>query len=52
MGRIALENVLGTDEATLVEEIGFPVVTVPGDPTNIKITTPSDMKIAEVYLDV
>ena len=44
--------VLGTDEATLVEEIGFPVVTVPGDPTNIKITTPSDMKIAEVYLDV
>ena len=41
----------GTDEASFVEELGLPVFAVPGDPTNIKITKPLDMKIAEVFLD-
>jgi len=41
----------GTDEAMLVERVGLPVRTVAGDPGNIKITTPLDLKIAEALLD-
>jgi 2-C-methyl-D-erythritol 4-phosphate cytidylyltransferase len=41
----------GTDEATLVERVGLPVRAVEGDPRNIKITTPLDLKIAEALLD-
>jgi 2-C-methyl-D-erythritol 4-phosphate cytidylyltransferase len=40
----------GTDEAMLVERIGLPVRAVAGDPRNIKITTPLDLKIAEALL--
>ncbi len=36
-----------TDEAALVEKLGVDVFTVPGDPRNIKITEPGDLKIAE-----
>lgn len=32
-----------TDEAALVEAVGEPVATVPGDPRNIKVTTPEDL---------
>jgi 2-C-methyl-D-erythritol 4-phosphate cytidylyltransferase len=41
----------GTDEAALVERLGLPVTAVPGDPRNIKITTPADIPIAEALLD-
>lgn len=41
----------GTDEASLVERAGLPVTAVPGDPRNIKITTPADIPIAEALLD-
>lgn len=41
----------GTDEAALVERLGLPVAVVPGDPRNIKITTPVDIPIAEALLD-
>jgi 2-C-methyl-D-erythritol 4-phosphate cytidylyltransferase len=41
----------GTDEASLVERAGLPVTAVPGDPRNIKITTPVDIPIAEALLD-
>jgi 2-C-methyl-D-erythritol 4-phosphate cytidylyltransferase len=41
----------GTDEAALVERLGLPVTVVPGDPRNIKITTPADIPIAEALLD-
>jgi len=41
----------GTDEAALVERIGLPVTTVPGDPRNIKITTPVDIPVAEALLN-
>jgi len=40
----------GDDEAFLVEKLGFPVRTIPGDPANIKITMPLDLKIAEALL--
>ena len=41
----------GTDEAMLAERAGIPVSVVEGDPRNIKITTPVDLKIAEGLLD-
>ena len=41
----------GTDEAMLAERAGIPVSTVEGDPRNIKITTPVDLRIAEGLLD-
>jgi 2-C-methyl-D-erythritol 4-phosphate cytidylyltransferase len=39
----------GTDEASLVERMGEPVWVVMGSPRNIKITTPSDLELAEFY---
>lgn len=35
----------GTDDASLVEKLGYKVKIVPGDPKNIKITTLSDLVI-------
>jgi 2-C-methyl-D-erythritol 4-phosphate cytidylyltransferase len=39
-----------TDDASLVEAIGEAVVVVPGDPANLKITTPEDLRTAERHL--
>lgn len=39
-----------TDDAGLVERLGEPVVIVPGDPRNLKITHPGDMPIARAIL--
>lgn len=39
-----------TDDASLVEAIGEAVVVVPGDPANLKITTPEDLLTAERHL--
>jgi 2-C-methyl-D-erythritol 4-phosphate cytidylyltransferase len=39
-----------TDDAQLVEAAGYPVVVVPGSPTNFKITTRDDLALAEVVL--
>lgn len=36
-----------TDDASLMEWFGAPVVTVPGDPLAFKITTPIDLRLAE-----
>lgn len=41
------EGVEGTDDAFLVERLGHPVKIVPGHYSNIKITTPEDLIIAE-----
>lgn len=41
---------LGTDEASLLERLGQDVYVVMGSPRNIKITTPSDLELAELYL--
>jgi len=40
----------GTDEASLVEQLGLPVTVVPGSSHNIKITTPEDLVWAEAIL--
>jgi 2-C-methyl-D-erythritol 4-phosphate cytidylyltransferase len=45
------KDYVGTDDAELVELCGEVVKVVPGDPHNIKITTPQDLKIAEALLD-
>lgn len=46
------DSFFGTDEASLVERLGFRVAAVPGEARNIKITTPLDKKIAEVFFAV
>jgi 2-C-methyl-D-erythritol 4-phosphate cytidylyltransferase/2-C-methyl-D-erythritol 2,4-cyclodiphosphate synthase len=43
----AREGIEATDESALVERAGFPVRIVDGDASNIKITTPEDLPIAE-----
>ena len=39
-----------TDDAALVEAAGGNVVVVPGDPRNLKITTPADLVVAAALL--
>jgi len=39
-----------TDDAALVEDVGGIVVIVPGDPGNLKITTPRDLSVAATHL--
>lgn len=39
-----------TDDASVVEALGESVMLVDGNKENIKITTPEDLKIAEMYL--
>lgn len=40
-----------TDDAALIEQMGHRVRLVPGDPRNIKITTPADLALAEAVVD-
>ena len=46
----AREQIIATDDATLVERLGLPVAVVPGSPSNRKITTPGDLAWAEALL--
>ncbi len=39
-----------TDDASVVEAIGEKIILIDGNKENIKITTPEDLKIAEMYL--
>ena len=43
-------GIAGTDDAFLVERLGYPVKIVSGDYSNIKITTPEDLIIAEAII--
>ena len=45
----AQDGFIGTDEASLVERSGDQVAVVMGSARNIKITTPSDLELAEFY---
>lgn len=40
-------GVYATDDAGLAEQAGLPVAVVPGDPANLKLTTPLDFQVAE-----
>jgi 2-C-methyl-D-erythritol 4-phosphate cytidylyltransferase len=44
------DGFVGTDEASVVERAGTQVFVVPGSPSNIKITQPGDLELAEFYL--
>ncbi len=40
----------GTDDASLLENLNLPVQVIVGEETNIKITTPFDLQVAEMIL--
>ena len=42
---------VGTDDASLVERLGLPVLLTEGSRRNLKITTPEDVAIAMTYLE-
>lgn len=44
------EEFVGTDDCSLVERIGGHIEVISGDYRNIKVTTPEDLVIAEVFL--
>ena len=46
-----INNYYATDDAQLVEAAGYRVQIIEGEETNIKITTPLDMKFAELILN-
>lgn len=45
------EGVLGTDDSMLVESLGKQVYVVKGEYSNIKITTPEDLIVAEALIE-
>lgn len=49
--RAIQDEYYGPDESSLVERLGYPVSIVRGSERNIKITRPSDLKLALVYLE-
>lgn len=51
LDKASREGFYGTDEAFLVERAGDRVTVVQGDVRNIKVTTPEDLKMAEVFLE-
>ncbi|NOY52294.1 MAG: 2-C-methyl-D-erythritol 4-phosphate cytidylyltransferase [Deltaproteobacteria bacterium] len=48
--RAGREGFYGTDDASLVERIGYPVEVLRGSESNIKITSPGDLLMGEVIL--
>ncbi|PLX81071.1 MAG: 2-C-methyl-D-erythritol 4-phosphate cytidylyltransferase [Desulfuromonas sp.] len=44
------DGYLGTDDASLLERDGVPVSVLEGDGSNLKITTPEDMPVAEALI--
>ena len=50
--RAQQQGITGTDDATLVEQMGQPVRLVPGNALNFKITTPDDLALARAVLQV
>lgn len=49
--RAHARDVEATDDAALVEGLGATVRVVPGDPRNVKLTTPADLAFAEHLLE-
>jgi 2-C-methyl-D-erythritol 4-phosphate cytidylyltransferase len=48
--RATEDGFTGTDDASLVERLGVKVQILPGSYTNIKITTPEDLLLANLFL--
>lgn len=49
--KASADNFLGTDDSSLVERIGKKVKVILGQYDNIKITTPEDLKFAEIIIN-
>jgi len=49
--RVHASGAEASDDATLIEHSGVPVVQVDGDPRNLKITLPHDLQVAELLLN-
>jgi 2-C-methyl-D-erythritol 4-phosphate cytidylyltransferase len=49
--RAEKDHFLGTDDASLVERLHYPVAMVEGDYDNIKLTTPEDLFFAEAIIE-
>eukprot|EP01025_Chloroclados_australasicus_P023826 TRINITY_DN24034_c0_g1_i1.p1 TRINITY_DN24034_c0_g1~~TRINITY_DN24034_c0_g1_i1.p1 ORF type:complete len:304 (-),score=27.39 TRINITY_DN24034_c0_g1_i1:478-1389(-) len=49
--KVKAENLEVTDDVSIIEGMGLPVKITPGSYTNIKITTPDDMPIAEGFVE-
>ena len=45
------DGFFGTDDASLIERLGHPITIVEDTLYNVKITTPSDLKLAHMYLE-
>lgn len=48
---VARDGLEVTDDVSIVEAIGEPVIITPGSYTNIKVTTPDDMSVAERFME-
>lgn len=44
------DGFIGTDDAMLIERLGLPVFVAEGSYRNIKITTPEDLDVAEIFI--
>ena len=51
LGRAAAEKAQLTDDCSAVERLGMKVRIVEGEERNLKVTTPMDLKIAEMLLE-
>ena len=51
LAKASADNAKLTDDCSAVERIGFSVKIVEGDERNLKVTTPLDLKIAELLLE-
>lgn len=49
--KVAEENLEVTDDVSVIEQLGQPVKLTRGEYTNLKITTPEDMDVAEAILE-
>ena len=45
------DGIVGTDDASLVERLGYPITLVEDSLYNLKITTPQDLKLAHMILE-
>lgn len=50
LGRAEADGFVPTDDAALHERYVGPIALVPGEPTNLKITTPADLELAQAIL--
>jgi 2-C-methyl-D-erythritol 4-phosphate cytidylyltransferase len=48
---VAEKGLAVTDDVSIIEAMGLPVLITPGQYTNLKVTTPEDMFIAERLMD-